>query len=77
MLKVITMVDKKIVKTVKFDERKDDDAMSKALVECDRAAWTYELEPDQKFLVALMQDDRLLRFMKDGGWQVPRTSIYD
>jgi len=24
-----------------------------------------------------MQDNRLLRFMNDKGWQVPRTSIYD
>ena len=37
MLNVITMVNKEVVKKVSFDEKQDDDAMKKALVECDRA----------------------------------------
>lgn len=77
MLKVITMVNKEIVKNVSFDEKNDDDAMKKALVELDRAAWDRDSESSDDFLIALMQDNRLLRFMNDKGWQVPRTSIYD
>jgi len=77
MLKVITMVNKEIVKNVSFDEKNDDDAMKKALVELDRASWDRDSESSDDFLIALMQDNRLLRFMNDKGWQVPRTSIYD
>ena len=77
MLKVITMINKEIVKNVSFDEKNDDDAMKKALVELDRAAWDRDSESSDDFLIALMQDNRLLRFMNDKGWQVPRTSIYD
>jgi hypothetical protein len=77
MFKVITMINKEVVKKVTFDEKTDDDAMKKALVECDRAVWSRDLESSDDFLVALMQDNRLLRFMNDKGWQVPRTSIYD
>ena len=77
MLKVITMVNKEIVKNVSFDEKNDDDAMKKALVELDRAAWSRDSESSDDFLVAFMQDNRLLRFMNDKGWQVPRRSIYE
>jgi len=77
MLKVITIINKEIVKNVSFDEKNDDDAMKKALVELDRATWDRDLESNDDFLIALMQDNRLLRFMNDKGWQVPRTSIYD
>jgi len=77
MLKVVTMVDKKIVKTVKFDERKDDDAVNKALVECDRAIWYRDENKPEGFLVALIQNDRILRFACDGDWDTPRRSIYE
>ena len=77
MFKVITMINKEVVKKVTFDEKTDDDAMKKALVECDRAIWDRETDTSDKFLVALMQDNRVLRFMNDSGWHVPRTSIYD
>ena len=77
MLKVITMINKEIVKNVSFDEKNDDDAMKKALVELDRAVWDRDSESSDDFLIALMQDNRLLRFMNDKGWQVPRSSIYE
>lgn len=77
MIKVITMVGKEIVNKVSFDETTDDDAMKKALVECDRAIWSRKADSKEKFLVALMQDNRVLRFMSDKGWQMPRTSIYE
>jgi len=77
MLKVITMINKEIVKNVSFDEKNDDDAMKKALVELDRAAWDRDSESSDDYLIALVQDNRLLRFMNDKGWQVPRRSIYE
>ena len=76
MFNVVTMVNKKIVKNVSFNEKKDDDAMKKALVECDRAIWDNQ-DADNNFVVALMQDGRVLRFMNDSGWQAPRRSIYE
>lgn len=77
MLKVITVINKEVVKKVSFDENTDDDAMKNALVELDRATWDRDLESSDNFLIALMQDNRLLRFMNDKGWQVPRRSIYE
>ena len=77
MIKVVTMLNKEVIKKVSFDETQDDEAMKKALVECDRAIWDREIDTSDKFLVALMQDNRVLRFMNDSGWYVPRTSIYD
>ena len=76
MLKVITMVNKEVVKKVSFDERSDDDAMKKALVECDRAIWDNS-KSDISFLVALMQDKKVLRYMNGTEWYTPRTSIYE
>lgn len=76
MLNVITMVNKEVVKKVSFDEKKDDDAMKKALVECDRAIWANE-DSDASFIVALMQDKKVLRYMNGKEWFAPRTSIYE
>lgn len=76
MLNVITMVNKEVVKKVSFDERSDDDAMKKALVECDRAIWDNS-KSDTSFLVALMQDKKVLRYMNGTDWYTPRTSIYE
>lgn len=76
MLKVITMVNKEVVKKVSFDERSDDDAMKKALVECDRAIWDNS-KSDISFLVALMQDKKVLRYMNGTEWYTPRSSIYE
>lgn len=76
MLNVITMVNKEVVKKVSFDEKKDDDAMKKALVECDRAIWDNS-KNDTSFLVALMQDKKVLRYMNGSEWYTPRTSIYE
>ena len=76
MLNVITMVNKEVVKKVSFDERSDDDAMKKALVECDRAIWDNS-KSDISFLVALMQDKKVLRYMNGTEWYTPRTSIYE
>lgn len=77
MIKVVTMVGKEIINKVSFDETQDDDAMKKALVECDRAIWSRDTTSNEKFLVALMQDNRVLRFMNDSGWHMPRRSIYE
>ena len=76
MLNVITMVNKEVVKKVSFDEKSDDDAMKKALVECDRAIWDNS-KNDTSFLVALMQDKKVLRYMNGTDWYTPRTSIYE
>jgi len=76
MLNVITMVNKEVIKKVSFDEKSDDDAMKKALVECDRAIWANE-DNQNSFLVALMQDKKVLRYMNGTDWYTPRTSIYE
>ena len=76
MLNVITMVNKEVIKKVSFDERSDDEAMKKALVECDRAIWDNS-KNDTSFLVALMQDKKVLRYMNGTDWYTPRTSIYE
>ena len=76
MLNVITMVNKEVIKKVSFDEKSDDDAMKKALVECDRAIWANE-DSDTSFLVALMQDKKVLRYMNGSEWYIPRRSIYE
>ena len=75
MFKVITYKDKKIVDKFEINEE-DDNAFQKALVQCDRFVWKYQ-DAGEKFLVALMQDDRLLRWHKDSGWNFPKNnSIY-
>ena len=75
MFKVITYKDKKIVDKFEINED-DDNAFQKALVQCDRFVWKYQ-EAGEKFLVALMQDDRLLRWHTDSGWNFPKNnSIY-
>ncbi len=70
------MINKDIVKKVTFDENSDDNAMKKALVECDRSIWDHE-DSDQEFMVALVQDKKVLRYMSGSEWHVPRSSIYD
>ena len=75
MIKVVTLKAKKVISIKEFNEHTDDDAMKKALVESDRAIW--DNEDDKQFLVALMQDDKLLRYMNSTGWHMPRRSIYE
>ena len=75
MFKVITYKDKKIVDKFEISED-DDNAFQKALVECDRFVWKYQ-DAEEKFLVAIMQDGRLLRWHSDNGWNFPKgNSIY-
>ena len=76
MLKVVTLKAKKVVSVKEFNEHEDEDAMKKALVESDRAIWSGQNDEEQ-ILVALMQDDRLLRYMNDTGWYTPKRSIYE
>ncbi len=76
MLKVVTLKAKKVVSIKEFNEHDDEDAMKKALVESDRAIWSAQ-EDNEKVYVALMQDDRLLRYMNDTGWYTPKRSIYE
>ena len=76
MLKVVTLKAKKVISIKEFNEQVDEDAMKKALVESDRAIWSTREENDQVY-VALMQDDRLLRYMNDTGWYTPKRSIYE
>jgi|TARA_B100000085_G_scaffold274493_1_gene291210 hypothetical protein len=76
MLKVVTLKAKKVISIKEFNEQVDEDAMKKALVESDRAIWSAREENDQVY-VALMQDDRLLRYMNDTGWYTPKRSIYE
>lgn len=76
MLKVVTLKAKKVISVKEFNEQVDEDAMKKALVESDRAIWSAREENDQVY-VALMQDDRLLRYMNDTGWYTPKRSIYE
>ena len=76
MLKVVTLKAKKVVCIKEFNEHDDEDAMKKALVESDRAIWSAQ-EDNEKVYVALMQDDRLLRYMNDTGWYTPKRSIYE
>ena len=76
MLKVVTLKAKKVISVKEFNEHVDEDAMKKALVESDRAIWSAREENDQVY-VALMQDDRLLRYMNDTGWYTPKRSIYE
>ena len=76
MLKVVTLKAKKVISVKEFNEQVDEDAMKKALVESDRAIWSAREENDQVY-VALMQDDRLHRYMNDTGWYTPKRSIYE
>ena len=76
MLKVIAMINNQVTNEVIFDEARDDDAFEKALVECDRLVWSIG-EETKNFLIALMQDERLLRYRVNDTWQFPSNSIYD
>ena len=76
MLKVIAMINDQVTNEVIFDEARDDDAFEKALVECDRLVWSIG-EETKNFLIALMQDERLLRYRVNDTWQFPSNSIYD
>ncbi len=76
MLKVIAMINDQVTNEVIFDEVRDDDAFEKALVECDRLVWSIG-EETKNFLIALMQDERLLRYRVNDTWQFPSNSIYD
>ena len=76
MLKVIAMINDQVTNEVVFDEARDDDAFEKALVECDRLVWSIG-EETKNFLIALMQDERLLRYRVNDTWQFPSNSIYD
>ena len=76
MLKVITMIDNQVTSKVTFNERRDDEAFNKALVECDRAVWSIGDET-KNFIIALMKDDRILRYRVNDTWKFPSNSIYN
>ena len=76
MLKVIAMIKDQVTNEVIFEEVRDDDAFEKALVECDRLVWSIG-EETKNFLIALMHDERLLRYRVNDTWQFPSNSIYD
>ena len=71
------MVKNQIIKSVVFDESRDDDALNKALVECDRAIWYRDKNKPQSFIVALIQNERVLRYATDGNWGFTRRSMYE
>ena len=67
MIRVLVMDDRdRVCKDLSFDERKDDDAVRKAFIECDRSVWSYE--PGQ--VIGLWQNNRLLRSFtsEEQGW---------
>ena len=66
VIKVIISENKVVSKRVEFDEHKDDNAVTKAFIELDRAMWSYEAGQ----VIRLYQNDRLLRYYSDPeqGW---------
>jgi hypothetical protein len=76
MINVVVRDLDKVKKRFSFDESRDEEAMKKALVECDRLTWSYEVDN----VITLDQNGRLLRFLTDDqvGWQfINNNGIYD
>jgi hypothetical protein len=76
MIKVVVVNNRKVVKQFEFNERKDEEAVKKAFIECDRATWNFE--PGN--IIALYQNKQLLRHYSDPdkGWvHVNNNGIYN